>query len=259
MVKVSVLIITYNQASTIKECMDSVLVQRTDFDFEIVVADDASTDDTPTIVSAYAAAHPDRVRAFRRPANLGPNANLLSGYRDCSGEYIALCEGDDYWLSPAKLDSQVAFMDRNPDCSLCFHPVIQVSDRMDEWPGIFPAAAPARATLTDLLEVNFIPTCSVMYRRIADLAPPAWYERLPLGDWPLHVIHAQRGWIGKLDGVMAAYRATGGVWSSRSRERQIRDTLVVLDHMVNLLGADDVVHLERTRSRLEAELSSHAA
>jgi glycosyltransferase involved in cell wall biosynthesis len=258
-VKVSVLVITYNQRATFAECLDSILKQRTSVDFEVVVADDASTDETPAIIAEFAAAHPNRLRFIRREENLGPSANLAAGYRDCQGEYVALCEGDDYWISPNKLDAQVLFMDRHPDCTLCFHPVIQVSDCPDHWPQVFPADSPDRAALSDLLDVNFIPTCSVVYRRIAELVFPDWYARSPLGDWPLHILHAQRGWIAKLDQVMAAYRSFGGVWSGRTRRGQIEDTLALLDHFCAFLGPEHVERLHRTQARLRAELSSLAA
>lgn len=254
--KASVLVITYNQRATIAECLDSILNQRTSFDFEVVVADDASTDETPAILAEFAAANPTLLRFIRRKKNLGPSANLAAGYRDCRGEYIALCEGDDYWISPDKLDAQVSFMDRHPDCTLCFHPVIQVSECEEHWPQIFPADSPDRGTLSDLLDANFIPTCSVMYRRIADLNFPDWYVHSPLGDWPLHVLHAQRGWIAKLDPVMAAYRTLGGVWSDRTRRHQIEDTLTLLDRIAALLGPEHVDRLRRTQARLQDELSS---
>lgn len=257
--KVSVLVITYNQRATIAECLDSILRQRTSIDFEVVVSDDASTDETPAIIAEFAAANPNRLRFVRRKQNLGPSANLAAGYRDCRGKYVALCEGDDYWISPNKLETQALFMGRHPDCAVCFHPVIQLSECEDDWPQVFPADSPDRATLSDLLDANFIPTCSVMYRRIADLDFPEWYAKSPLGDWPLHVLHAQRGWIGKLDGVMAAYRSSGGVWSSRARRHQIEATLALLDRIGALLGPEHVDRLHRTQARLRKELSGFAA
>ena len=96
---------------------------------EIIVADDASTDATPAIIQEYAGRYPHLFRPILRPQNLGLNANLTGALSAARGEYLALCEGDDYWIDPMKLSKQVAFLDRHPETAVCFHPVRVVVGR----------------------------------------------------------------------------------------------------------------------------------
>src|SRR5918994_3606750 len=103
--KVSALIITYDHERYIADAIDGALRQETNFDYEIVISEDCSTDETRAIVREYAADHP-RIRARYSPRNLGAAQNFVHGYRACRGEYIAVLEGDDYWTSPKKLQKQ---------------------------------------------------------------------------------------------------------------------------------------------------------
>ena len=171
--KLSVSIVTYDQEAFIGQALDSVLMQRTDFDFEIVIGEDCSTDRTREIVEQYARLYPDRIRALLHPYNLGPSHirgknNFVATFEACRGKYVALLEGDDYWTDLCKLQKQVDFLDNHPDFSTCFH----WADWLDEEscrikPGwrLGPPLIKPYYTLDDLLEHgNFIQTASVMFR-----------------------------------------------------------------------------------------------
>src|SRR5580704_17696442 len=101
--KVSVSLITYNHEKYIAECLHSLLKQKTDFDFEIVVSHDCSTDNTDSIIENYVRNYPDKIRHIRRKNNLGMVRNAIATIAECRGEYIALMEGDDFWLDENKL------------------------------------------------------------------------------------------------------------------------------------------------------------
>ncbi len=120
--KVSVLFITYNHEEYVRQAMDSVLMQECDFDYEIVVGEDCSTDSTRDILREYEAAHPDKVRLLFREKNFGrPTMNVYDTGMHCRGDYIAFLEGDDYWTDPKKLAKQISFLDQNPDYMGCTH------------------------------------------------------------------------------------------------------------------------------------------
>ncbi|WP_199052847.1 glycosyltransferase [Aquitalea sp. ASV15] len=118
--KVSVCIVTYNQQAYIEECLESVLAQQTDFSFEIIVGDDASTDLTRQKLQALQQRHPEQIRLVLHETNIGAAPNIYSVYAMAKGEYIAHLDGDDYML-PGKLQIQTDFMDANQHCNVSFH------------------------------------------------------------------------------------------------------------------------------------------
>ena len=117
---VSVVTITYNHEKWIGKCIEGVLMQKTDFPLEMIVAEDCGPDGTRAICEDYAAKHPDIIRLLPSEKNLGPKENEKRAMAEVRGKYIAFCEGDDYWTEPAKLQRQVDFLEANPDYTVCF-------------------------------------------------------------------------------------------------------------------------------------------
>lgn len=202
--KVSVVSITYNHAAYIRETLDGFVAQKTDFPVEFIVADDASTDTTPAIIREYADWYPHLFRPILRSDNLGIHANLTGALSAARGEYLALCEGDDYWTDPMKLTKQAALLDQHPETTVCFHPVRVISTdggKVSEFP---PANWRSNLTVDALIRRNFIQTNSVVYRRLGCYGDiPA--DVMPL-DWYLHVRHAAHGDIEMLPETMSVYR-----------------------------------------------------
>ena len=124
--KVSILCLTYNQKLFITQALDSFLMQKTDFDFEILIHDDASTDGTTKIIRQYQKKYPSIIKIIVQKENQFSkgNSEILTEYLFplVKGKYIALCEGDDFFTDESKLQTQAEFLDNNPKCSLCFHP-----------------------------------------------------------------------------------------------------------------------------------------
>lgn len=118
---VSVCMITYNHENFIREAIDGVLMQKTDFSIELIIGEDCSTDSTRKIVSEYAEKYPKIIRPLLPDKNLGMSKNFLKTLKACTGKYIALCEGDDYWTDPNKLQKQVDFLEANEEYSICSH------------------------------------------------------------------------------------------------------------------------------------------
>lgn len=211
---VSVVTISYNHEKFIRTALDSFLMQQTNFPFEIVIADDGSTDGTQKIIREYAKRHPDIIKPILREKNIGAVPNSLDSLRHARGKYIALCEGDDYWTDPEKLQRQVDFFESHPGYAVCFHPAGVVFEGKEEKSFTHPdASEKATFTVTGLVRRNYIHTSSVMYRRQSyDTMPD---NILPL-DWYLHLYHAQFGKIGFIERTMSAYRrhSTGIWWES---------------------------------------------
>lgn len=217
--KVSVVSITYNQENLVRETLDSFVAQKTDFPVEFIVADDASTDGTPAIIQEYADRYPGLFRPILRPENIGVHANFVATLSAARGEYLALCEGDDYWTDPLKLAKQVRYLDEHPRTTVCFHPVrvIYHDDKTPE--SEFPPPSWRRdLSIEALLARNFIQTNSVVYRR------QQRYDDIPAKimpiDWYLHVRHAVNGEIAMLPETMAVYRRhPQGIWYDSGRDR----------------------------------------
>lgn len=235
--KVSVLMITYNQQEYIEQAIESVLMQKTDFKFELIIGEDCSTDDTLKICQMYQQKHPSQIRLLARENNLGMARNFLATLQQCHGEYLAILEGDDLWTDPLKLQKQADFLDTHPDFAMVFTRTEFFYQDIDR-PGYeMPQPGQEPYTLESLLKSNFIPTCSVMYRQGTVMHLPDWLNRLEMLDWPLHVLHAERGKIGFLDERMAKYRIhSAGTYSSRKITQNYKSVLKFYNVINRYLG-----------------------
>ena len=210
--KLSVMMITYNHEQFLREALDSVLMQKVDFEYEIVVWEDNSSDGTRKILLEYTEKYPGKVRPILHDANIGVIRNFFSTLEACRGEYVAILEGDDYWTSDRKLAAQIEFLDAHPDYVICFHNAI--GHYQDGHKPDFKYVRPDQPETMDLAQMpveNVIPTCSAVYRRSAMvLPPPDWVYGLKMADYPLHVLTAQHGKIAYISEVMGVYRVHGG-------------------------------------------------
>ena len=235
-VKVSVVVVTFNHAAYIDTALRSVYEQATDFDFEILISEDASTDGTREIVQGWQERFPDKIRLILSPANVRSNQVVARAFAAARGDYIALLDGDDYWTSPDKLNRQVAMLDANPNLSLCFTNAEIVGDSGvpagTSWTS--PTLKP-RLTLADLWGGNPFATCGSLFRRSSVAQIPAWYDGFfPVTDWPLYILFAEQGDIAYLPEMMGAYRLhAGGLYSAQSR----RDKLASMDSLYRRLNA----------------------
>lgn len=208
--------VTYNHAKFIAQAIESVIAQQTTFEWELVIGEDASTDETQAIVRSYQQQHPGRIRLITSAENIGAQPNFIRTYAACQGKYIAMLEGDDYWIDPLKLQKQVDFLDKNSDYVLCFHNV-RVQQEGSATHVLYNQPTQALTTsAVDLAQRNYIATVSCMYRRIlAEM--PAWFALASAGDYSLHMLHARYGKIGYLPEVMAVYREHAqSSWQSKS-------------------------------------------
>ena len=222
-IKVSVLCLSYNQAKYIGQCIESILAQKTSFDIELLINDDASTDGTRDIIKEYQRRYPKIIKTILHEENQysqGKRNFLVRFLLPISrGEYIAICEGDDYWTDPTKLQKQVDFMDKHPDYAVCFHKVQVVYEKGGKPDQIYPDVDDVKwYTHKQLFDINYIQTNSVMYRKQSYADTPV--NGMPT-DWFMHLYHASFGKIKLIDEVMSVYRKHAeGMWWDYDRDRE---------------------------------------
>ena len=240
MVKVSVICLTYNHVRWIRDALEGFVAQRTPWPVEVLVHDDASTDGTAAIVREYAARYPGLIRAFCSPVNLLSQGVVISRdvlYPFLNGEYVALCEGDDYWCDPLKLRRQVEALESHPEADICVHAV-----RRERPDGKVIYDAPFhRDTVIPASQVilgggGYVATSSILCRRAAYMLQTPMREVL-YNDYTLQVQGSLRGGMVYLRDCMSVYRqGLPGSWSARHRGEAhsryrigIRNMLRVLD------------------------------
>ena len=224
---VSIICNTYNHENFISDAINGFLMQQTNFPIEILIHDDSSNDGTPDIISVYQKQHPNMIFPIYQEENQyskGHKITLEYQFPRARGKYIALCEGDDYWTDPNKLQNQVDFLEENPDFSICFHKVKILKNRRlkNDYLTHVPKEV---TTIEDIAVRNYIHTPSVVFRNRLISELPGWYFNSPVGDHPLHILNAQYGKIKYIDKAMAVYRIhKGGTWSqidNNNIEKQI--------------------------------------
>lgn len=253
--------ITYNHEKFIAQAIESVLSQETTFPFEIVIGEDCSTDRTREISLEFQARYPEIVRVLTPEANLGVGRNVAESLRACRGEYIAICEGDDFWTDPTKLTKQVKRLETEPDAALCFHKVTAINDVTGEYRGDFPVAEfrKERATLNDIIRKNFIVTCSVLFRRKAQPELNDGFETLKIGDWALFLLLTLKGPAVYIDETMATYRIHGGgVWTSGTLYSRTTEIVRTLEYVLPKLSGKDKLQLKSILSRFCLRVSRDA-
>jgi glycosyltransferase involved in cell wall biosynthesis len=213
---VSVCMITYNHENYIQQAVDGVLMQRTDFNFELIIGEDCSTDKTREIVLKYGAQYPDKIKLILQKENVGMMRNFIDTLNLCSGKYIALCEGDDYWTDPDKLQKQIDFLRTNPSFSICFHNVKVLYENSPELNRPASTHQQEVTTIENLAAKNYIHTASAVFKKCF-LHLPTWFCECPIGDYPLHLINAQYGSIKFINEIMGVYRIhSNNAWGIKS-------------------------------------------
>ena len=232
--------ITYNQEDYIKDALEGVLNQVCEFEYEVILSNDASTDSSDILILDFINSHPNghRVKYFYQKKNLGMNPNLVFAYDKCIGKYVAMCEGDDFWTDPYKLQKQVDFLESNPQFVITYHPVkILFQDGRIERDLQFESIMErSYSTKFDLAVLgNYIHTPSVVFRKTLNSLPET-INKSPLGDFFLWMLISDKGYIKKLDYVMAVYRSGVGVFSSKDGETRVnlfRETLELLSETLS--------------------------
>jgi glycosyltransferase involved in cell wall biosynthesis len=209
---VSVFLLTYNQEQYISQTLDSILSQETDFSYKIIIGDDASDDNTSIICSEYASRFPDKIEYHRHSSNLGLMGNFIKTATRLKGKYIAICDGDDYWIDSLKLQKQVGFLEENHKYVLVgtgVQLVLKNGEISEKVQMHFQ-----EISLEELIEDNKISAPTAVFRNYLELQNlPPWFNTIPYGDWPLYLMALQKyeAMACILPEVTAAYRLQSGV------------------------------------------------
>lgn len=228
--KLCVSVVTFQEVDYIRQTLESVLRQKTNFPFEVVVGDDASTDGTQAVLEDIRAQWPNQVRLLLHDKNYGDYglSNFMSTVDACRGEYVAFLDGDDFWTATDKLQRQVDFLDAHPECSICGHRIEHVSDNGYREPSRRPARGNRVYDIDELLIDNFVHKISTVARRNAIAALPDWYRTTGIasGDWVFNVLIGRTGRVGYVDEVMAVHRLrSGGLTMDYGMPRMLADRL----------------------------------
>ncbi len=217
---VSICCITYNHEKYIVQAVESFLMQRCNFKLEIIIGEDHSTDNTGHILDYYQKRYPELLRVVRAKSNVGSKKNQLLTMKEAKGKYIAMCDGDDFWTDPMKLQRQVDFLESHPEYVICCH-YTQVINEKDQMIYIDPRPEKLEFSYEDLLLGRREETriCSLMIKNdegIRSVGLQDWYHKTYRTDtlFKLYVLQTGKK-IFVIPRVMACYRLhSGGIWST---------------------------------------------
>ncbi len=226
-VKVSVLMLTYNHSKYIADAIESVIRQKTNFPFELVIGEDCSTDDTARICREYQEKYPEIIRLTTSAENIGLQENFIRTYHQCTGKYMAICEGDDFWINKSKLQIQADFLDQHEEYSACFHRALNYYQE-DGSKSIGNGGYQKKVnTVLDIINSNPITNVTVMFRRGLFGELPSWFSQVTSYDFAIHVLNAEQGDIYFMNKVMAVYRQhKESIWSMATTDKQILISVV---------------------------------
>jgi glycosyltransferase involved in cell wall biosynthesis len=217
----SVLTVTYNHGNYIRQCLEGIVMQKTTFPIEVIVGEDCSTDNTRNIVQEFEQRYPGIIKPVYQEKNVGAGRNLFEFcYPKLQGKYIAICEGDDYWTDPYKLQKQVDFLERNSNYVLCFHSrnIINHHDELVyEQP---PKDAITLFRPKDIFHIH-IPTLTVVFRNCPELDIQQILAQKLFGEYYFFWMLSRFGGAADLGFVGANYRQhNGGMYSGLNKSEQ---------------------------------------
>jgi glycosyltransferase involved in cell wall biosynthesis len=264
---VAIWMLTYNHKQYIAQAIEGALSQKTNFSYRIYLGEDCSTDGTREICQKYANDHPDKLELFLNSSNdIKRNAKTI--YDACfnsGAKYIAMCEGDDYWTDPDKLQTQVDFLEQNPDFASCFHNTVEEveNDPAKSFLYCSPSQPEICSTIDLLSQGNIVPTCSNVFRREHLPSLPKWVPSLGMGDWPLNVLLSKAGKIRYVNRVMGVHRIHGmGIWSKSSaiqKERAVLKAYEAFSRHLTLTEAEKEIVNRKVSGLIAAIVAGNAS
>lgn len=241
-VKVSVIMLAYNIGRYVETAIIGVLKQQTKYRVQLVIGEDCSTDNTLEICQRYAEQYPEAITLVHHNPNYGLQRNTMDCYKYCKGQYIAICDGDDYWTDKHKLQKMTDFMDSHTDFSECFHRVINYYEgkgikSLSNGKGFNKVVS----DVVDLSKSCYITNSSCLFRKYYDELP-TWLEEISLCDYAIHMLNAERGKIYYFSKPMAVYRKhSAGIFSEMQSDRQLNMTLHVRELLMEHFKDNETV------------------
>ncbi|WP_316839650.1 glycosyltransferase family 2 protein [Pedobacter gandavensis] len=239
-IMVSICCLTYNHEKYIKQAVEGFVMQKTNFSVEIIIGEDCSTDHTREILNDYVSRYPDKIRIITSPTNVGANNNAVRVFKAVRGKYIAICDGDDYWTDPLKLQKQVDFLEENEAFVMCGHYSKRISENNEiHYLNFNPK--PLVYSFDDVMTENNteISTLTIVFRNSAEI------KKMYTADWflkcnapdkfiKLYTTFVSGKGIYILPETMSCYRLhAGGIWSSLKprdvRQKELKDLYLIIN------------------------------
>lgn len=245
--KVSVIMLAYNISAYIETAIRSVLRQETSYNIQLVIAEDCSSDDTLSICQRYKQLYPNQITLVEHEKNVGLQQNFMDAHAHCQGEYIAICDGDDYWIYKKKLQCMTDFMDSHPEYAICFHRVINYYEE-DHSKSLSNSGQKKITPIHDLACSNYITNSSSLFRRTYYLQVPQWFSQITSCDYAMHMLNARFGLIYYFKRPMAVYRKhSDGIWSEVNRQKRFNMGITVREYLIDYFREQDAKVYELLR------------
>ncbi|MCM0668674.1 glycosyltransferase family 2 protein [Flavobacterium tyrosinilyticum] len=236
---VSVVMMTYGHEKYITQAIEGVLMQEFDFDIELIIANDCSPDKTNSVVERIMEQHPrgNWIKYTSHKENKGVMSNFVWALQQSKGQYIAICEGDDYWTDSLKLQKQVDVLQNNPKLTGCFH-----NSEERYWNDYTKASSlylniggAREVSLQDMTINNIAPTASIVFRTpVPKEVFSDAFVNLPIGDWPLHLLNLRKGNYYYIPQVMSVrHLYVESTWGMQDQIRNRNIVLNVYDILIN--------------------------
>lgn len=259
---VSICCLTYNHERFIREAIESFLIQETTFPVEILIHDDASNDKTASVIRKYADRHPEIIR----PIYQSRNQYSVTGdffapvLAQARAEYIAFCEGDDYWTDPEKLELQYDLMEAEPSAAGCFH-LMEMKFEDGSASQIYPPKERHHDRIFEDIAFSYhLSTGSIFYRKALYAQRPAWARGLYMGDVPLIAELCLKGSFRLIDRVMGVYRQhSGGIWSALDCRKKPSISFQLMDSVLKQFSHLHLPRVQKSRKRFLKDLFFLAA
>jgi len=254
--KVSVVVTSYNHGKYIRECIDSILMQK-GVEIELIVGDDCSKDNTRKILEEYQKQHPEIMKLMPITENMGVTKNLERCLEAVTKDYVAICEGDDYWTDPYKLKKQAKFLEKRQDCAMCFNSILMFYEDNEEKNYNFQEKLTKDTfTTRELILENFIGNFSCcMYRSdVVKNLPDTLYNLFTV-DWIFNITCSLYGNIGFLNEQMTVYRKhDNALWSSKSSIDQCSELSEYIDTYNKFLSFKFDSEFKNYKKRLNEQI-----
>lgn len=240
-IRVSVCCITYKQEQYIAQAIESFLVQKTTFPFEIVIGEDCGGDGTLAILAEFKERYPNIIKIITSEHNVGANANLLRVFNSAKGDFIAVCEGDDYWCDTYKLQKQFNYIVMNK-CSFVVHParvLINCLNKEIEW------ACQKSNKLEFILSAKgqYAPTGSYFFKKEIINSIPDWFSEAPVGDYYIEVFASKMDGCACINEYMSVYRLDADNSWSINLTGEGKGGKIVKTYQKNILSLNKLVSL----------------
>jgi len=260
--KITVCVLCYNHEEFIADCLEGILTQKGRFKIELIIADDCSLDKTIEVIESYMYRFTKKgiiVNLLTSTKNIGAHKNAEGFRKYFTGDFIAVCDGDDYWIDPLKLQAQIEFLYSHPSCSSCFHDLLLFDQNSQKF-----SLHPSQQRLT----TNFLTTKDIILDYSIGNASSCMYnakliQRNPCDytvneDWNFNIYYSQFGPIGHLNEIMSVYRQHDkGIWSGLSKIEQMEGLIIEIDRFNKYLGFRYDTEFKQLKKQVNQSLESN--